>query len=271
MIMNLLRTGILVFSIWTSSLNAADWPQWRGPTRDGVSTEKGLLKQWPAGGPPLAWKATGLGAGHGGVSVAGSHVFSTGDKSGSGFAVVLDKNTGKVVWTASIGKAGADPAGPRTTPTVDGSRVFVLGQFGDLVCLDTGTGKEVWRKSFEKDFSGRCGGWKYSESPLVDGERLVCTPGSAQGSMVALNKQTGAVLWQTSELTDSAEYSSPIVETIDGVRQVHSTYRRTCCGGGSRNRKTALEGGAAWRNCDCAHTDLPRPPRLRDFRLRGGV
>jgi outer membrane protein assembly factor BamB len=211
--------AILFLSLWAGSLLAADWPQWRGPNRDDISGEKGLLKQWPLGGPPLAWKATGLGAGHGGVAVAGANVFSTGDKSGSAFVVALNRATGKVGWTARIGKAGADPVGPRSTPTVDGGRVFVLGQFGDLVCFETATGKEVWRKSFEQDLGGRCGGWKYSESPLVDGERLVCTPGSAQGSIVALNKRTGAVLWQTREFTDPAEYSSPIVEQIGGVRQ----------------------------------------------------
>ncbi len=216
--MQLGRLLVLV-SLGFGSVCAADWPQWRGPNRDDISAEKGLLERWPAGGPPLAWKASGLGAGHGGVSVAGTHVFSTGDKNGGAFAVALNRGTGQVVWTARVGNAGAGPVGPRSTPTVDAGRVYVLGQFGDLVCLEAATGKEVWRKSCESDFGGRCGGWKYSESPLVDGERLICTPGSSRGSMVALNKKTGAVLWQTAELTDPAEYSSPIVAEIDGVRQ----------------------------------------------------
>jgi outer membrane protein assembly factor BamB len=151
--------------------------------------------------------------------VVGARIFATGDENDSAFAVALDKASGKVVWKAKIGKGGADPAGPRSTPTVDGNRLYMLGQFGDLVCLETGTGKEVWRQNIEQSFGGRCGGWKYSESPLVDGGKLVCTPGSPQGSMVALDKMTGSLLWQTKELADPAEYSSPIVAQIDGVRQ----------------------------------------------------
>jgi outer membrane protein assembly factor BamB len=142
-----------------------------------------------------------------------------GDQGGSAVAVAMDGATGKVVWTANIGKAGADPAGPRGTPTVDGDRIYVLGQFGNLACLEAATGKEVWRKDLEKELGGRCGGWKYSESPLVDREKVVCTPGGAQGCLAALAKGTGAVLWQSKELTDPAEYSSLIVEEIGGVRQ----------------------------------------------------
>lgn len=216
---NYFATAILFVSLCSSPVLATDWPEWRGPLRDNVSTESGLLREWPVGGPPLVWKATGLGAGHGGVSVAGSHVFTMGDKSGSAFAVALDEASGKVLWTSQMGRGGADPAGPRSTPTVDGHRVFVLGQFGDLVCLEAATGKELWRKDLEKDFGGRCGGWKYSESPLVDGEKLICTPGSAQGAMLALNKGTGSLLWQTRGFTDAAEYSSPIVEEVWGLRQ----------------------------------------------------
>ncbi len=214
-----LEAAILLVSLYSSPVPATDWSQWRGPNRDDVSTEKGLLREWPADGPRLVWKATGLGAGHAGVSVVGSQVFTMGDKNGSAFAVALDNSSGKMRWTSKIGRAGADPAGPRSTPTVDGERLFVLGQFGDLVCLQTATGDELWRKDFEKDFGGRCGGWKYSESPLVDGEKVICTPGSAQGSMVAFNKRTGDLLWQTKDFTDPAEYSSPIVEQVFGLRQ----------------------------------------------------
>lgn len=221
---------VLFVSLTTTAVAAGDWPQWRGPNRDDVSTETDLLKEWPAAGPPLIWKATGLGAGHAGVSVAGPQVFGMGDKSGSAIAFALDGATGELVWTARIGKAGADPAGPRSTPTVDGGRIYVLGQFGDLVCLEAATGKEVWRKDLEKDFGGQCGGWKYSESPLVDREKLVCTPGGAQGCLVALNKGTGAVLWQSKEFTDSAEYSSPIVEQIGGVRQYIQLTRENVVG-----------------------------------------
>jgi outer membrane protein assembly factor BamB len=198
---------------------ATDWPQWRGPNRDDVSTETGLLQQWPAGGPPLAWKATDLGAGHAGVSVAGGRVFTMGDREGGGFAIALDESNGKLLWKEKIGRAGEDPPGPRGTPTVDGDKVYVLGQFGDLVCFQAALGTEVWRKNLADEFGGKCGGWRYSESPLVDGDKVVCTPGSPRGSIVALNKQTGALLWQTRDIADAAEYSSPLVEQIGGVRQ----------------------------------------------------
>jgi outer membrane protein assembly factor BamB len=208
-----------ILCLTSALLSAADWPQWRGPNRDDVSSEQGLLKQWPAGGPPLAWKATGAGAGFGGVAVAGAKVFVLGDKSDSSFAFALDATSGGPIWRARIGKAGGDPSGPRSTPTVDGDSLYVLSQFGDLVCLETAGGKEIWRKDLEKEFGGRCGGWMFSESPLVDGDRVVCTPGSERGSIAAFNRKTGQLLWQTKGFTDPAEYSSPITAQIGGVRQ----------------------------------------------------
>jgi outer membrane protein assembly factor BamB len=215
---NVLTTVVSLY-LTSALLTAGDWPQWRGPNRDDVSSEQGLLKQWPPGGPPLVWKATGAGAGQGGVAVSGGKVFTSGDKGESSFALALDVASGGLVWTAKIGRTGGDPPGPRSTPTVDGDRVYVLGQFGDLVCLDVATGKEVWRRSLEKEFAGRCGGWKYSESPLVDGDRVVCTPGGAQGSIAAFNRRTGELLWQSKGFTDPAEYSSPIAVEIGGARQ----------------------------------------------------
>src|SRR5580658_8376847 len=137
----------------------------------------------------------------------------------SSFAFALDVTSGGPIWRARIGKAGGDPAGPRSTPTVDGDRLYVLSQFGDLVCLETASGKEVWRKSLEKECGGRCGGWMFSESPLVDGDRVVCTPGSERGSIAAFNRKSGQLLWQTKGFTDPAEYSSPITAQIGGVRQ----------------------------------------------------
>jgi outer membrane protein assembly factor BamB len=212
-------TSIFLICLTSLPLIASDWPQWRGPNRDDVSTETGLLKQWPAGGPPLTWKAIGLGAGHGGISVAAGRVFTTGDKGDASFAIASTEADGKEIWRARIGKPGGGPPGPRGTPTVDSDRVYVVGQFGDLVCLKAATGEKIWRRNLEKDFGGRCGGWNYTESPLVDAGRLICTPGSSRGSMAALNKMTGELLWQTKEITDAAEYSSPIVEEIGGVRQ----------------------------------------------------
>ena len=138
--------------------------------------------------------------------------------------VALDLATQKEIWAARVGPPHAD--GPRCTPTVDGELLYALGTDGDLVCLETATGKERWHKSFVKDFGGQMMSmWKFSESPLVDGDRLICTPGGKDAAMVALNKKTGEVIWKSRlpELgpkgKDGAGYSSAVVAEIDGVRQ----------------------------------------------------
>ncbi len=213
--------SVIVLSIvWISGVAlAGDWPQWRGIKRDGLSTETGLLKQWPEAGPKLAWKATGLGAGFSTVSIAGDRIYTAGDIGDSSYILSLNLADGKVLWKTKLGKTGGGPAGPRGTPAVDGDLVYALGQHGDLVCVEAATGKEVWRKNLAKDFGGKFGGWLYSESPLVDGDRLICTPGGSQGTLMAFNKKTGEVLWRCGDWTDNAEYSSAIVETLGGVRQ----------------------------------------------------
>ena len=232
--------GLALVTTFSAPAASGDWPQWRGPKRDGLSTETGLLKEWPTNGPALLWKATGLGAGHGGVAVVGGRIFTTGDKGESSFLVAVEGGDGTVAWTARIGRPGGGPPGPRSTPTVDGDLIFCLGQHGELVGVESATGKEVWRKHLVKDFGGKCGGWLYSESPLVDGDRLICTPGSERGTLLALDKKTGALLWQTAGLTDSAEYSSPMVVTIGGVRQYVQLTGRSVAG-------VAVDGRLLWR------------------------
>jgi outer membrane protein assembly factor BamB len=126
---------------------------------------------------------------------------------------------GKTLWTTKVGKSGGDHPGTRSTPTIDGDRVYAIGQFGDLVCLEAGTGKEVWRKDLRKDLSGAMGGWGYAESPLVDGDKLICTPGGKHGTVAAFDKKTGDVLWRTKDLTDGAQYSSLMMADIGGTKQ----------------------------------------------------
>jgi len=199
---------------------AHDWPQWRGPNRDGISTETGLLKQWPSNGPPVAWVASGVGRGYSSVSVAGNQLFTMGDGTDSSFVHALNLANGKVQWSSKVGRPGGDYPGTRCTPTVSGDLVFALGQFGDLVCLKASDGTEVWRKSMEKDFGGlMMSGWGYSESPLVDGDRLICTPGGPQGTVIALNKATGELLWQSKEFTDRAAYSSVVPSDLGRTHQ----------------------------------------------------
>jgi len=202
---------------------AGDWPQWRGAQRDGRSSDTGLLQEWPEGGPKLAWKANGLGKGYSGIAVVGDRLYTLGDLSGSSSLLALNADGGKVLWTAKVGADGAPGwggfAGPRCTPTVDGDMVLAVDQWGQLVCVKAADGREVWRKHFEKDFGGHRPEWGFSESPLVDGDRVVCTPGGDKGAMVALNKKTGEVIWQAKDFTDGAQYSSIVAAEIGGVRQ----------------------------------------------------
>ena len=201
---------------------ADDWPQWRGPDRNARSKETGLLKTWPKGGPPLVWKARGLGVGYSTPSVAGGRVFVMGNREQTECVVCLDAQTGNTLWTADVGpvrkEKNDDPPGPRCTPTVDGALVYALGRSGDLVCLETATGKEVWRKDLRKDFDGEVGPFNYCESPLIDGDQLFCTPGG-KTSCVALDKKTGAVRWRTEVPGGKAGYASPIVVEFGGTRQ----------------------------------------------------
>lgn len=219
-----------------------DWPQFRGPDRTGVSREAGLLKQWPAGGPPMVWKASGIGAGMGGLAISGGRIYTTGDSEGSAWLYALNEADGKQVWKAKIGRGGQlgnvwRPAGPRATPTVDGDRIYILGQFGDLVCFTT-EGKEVWRTDYVKDHTGIVPVWGCSESPLVDGEKLICTPGAEDGTLMALNKRTGALIWKTQVPEgptgdrdflgkSGAAYASVIAIDFGGQRQdgVHHSRR----------------------------------------------
>jgi outer membrane protein assembly factor BamB len=200
---------------------ASDWPQWRGPERTNISKESGLLAEWSEDGPKLAWKAEGVGEGYAGVSVAAGRIYTMGEDAKSSNIRALDEKSGKILWSANVGKVGGGDGypGPRATPTVDGDRVYAMGQFGDLVCV-TADGKEVWRKNLEKDFGGKMmSGWGFAESVLVDGDNVVCTPGGKQGTILALNKATGEPVWRSKQYTDSAAYSSLVAAEIGGKKQ----------------------------------------------------
>jgi outer membrane protein assembly factor BamB len=201
----------------------SDWPQFRGPNLNNISPDTGLLPEWSAGGPTLVWEAKGLGVGYSGVALAGGMIYSAGDKGDSTEVVALKALDGSPVWSSKLGKSDAPGQpkfeGPRSTPTVSDGLVVVLGQWGDLVGYDAQNGKEIWRKDLVKDFGGEYPKWGYSESPVVDGERVIVTPGGSRGAMVALNKKDGSLVWQCKDLTDAAHYSSVIIEEIGGVRQ----------------------------------------------------
>ncbi|MDW8222303.1 MAG: PQQ-binding-like beta-propeller repeat protein [Gemmatales bacterium] len=196
------------------------WPQWRGPFRNGICPETGLLPQWPKDGPPLLWETKGLGRGYSSVAIDAGRIVTMGDRSDACYVICLDADNGKELWSARVGKTGGNYPGPRSTPTIDGDYVYALGQFGDLVCLRLADGREVWRKNFQTDFQGRKGdSWHYSESVLIDGDKLVCTPGGEAAPIVALEKLTGAVLWKAKIPGGVRAGHSSIVIAETGVRQ----------------------------------------------------
>jgi outer membrane protein assembly factor BamB len=211
-----------------------DWPGWRGADRTGVSPETGLLKKWPPDGPKLLWTSKGLGIGYSTPSVAGGRVFLLGGKENEEYVLALDVKDGRQLWATKIGLVGknliVNYPGPRCTPTVDGDRLYVLGSDGDLACLAV-DGKVLWQKNMAKDFEGKRGSWAYAESPLLDGDFLVVTPGGPTNSLVALHKKTGDLIWKT-PLPDMGEaaYSSAIVAEVGGVRQYVQILRRGMVG-----------------------------------------
>src|SRR5438128_10931422 len=212
------------------SLRAADYPQWRGPGRDGISKDTGLLKEWPKDGPALLWKIETLGGGFSTPAVACGKIFINVDKEGKEYAVALDTKNGKEIWSVELGKVGPNLGpqypGTRSTPTVDGGKVFCLGSDGDLACLDAATGSVKWKKNYKTDFGGKAGMWAYSESPLVDGDIVIGTPGGEKATLVALNKNTGSVVWRCivpsldeNIAGEPAGYASIIIAQTGGIKQ----------------------------------------------------
>src|SRR5918997_3454973 len=193
-----------------SAQAGGEWPQWRGPNRDGISKETGLLKQWPESGPPLVWKASGAGRGYSSLAASKGRLYTLGLRGDKEFVVAFDIKSGKEVWATPYGNAFRNDRGdgPRGTPTVDGERVYALGGNGDLAALDAATGKVVWTLNVLEKFGGRNITWGISESPLVVGEKLLVNPGGPRASVVALNKKDGALIWKSQ--SDKAGYSSAI-------------------------------------------------------------
>jgi outer membrane protein assembly factor BamB len=221
-----------------SSAWADDWPQFRGPDRSNVSKEKGLLKAWPKGGPKLLWTFKDGGLGFSSVSVVKGVVYTLGTdaKFQDEYVIALDEKTGAELWRTKIApiqvlQNNSWGNGPRGSPTIDGNLLYALGSQSELVCLDiTAKGKLVWKKNLITDLGGKLmdapgfdDGWGYSESPLVDGKLLICTPGGAKGTLAALDKTTGTVVWRGTDQKENAPYSSPVVAEFGGVRQYIQT------------------------------------------------
>lgn len=210
----------------STSSKADAWGQWRGPQRNGVSVEKGLLQEWPKEGPRQLWQVSHAGSGYGAPAVVGDRIYVLGNEGlENEFVLGLRAATGEKLWSSTLGKVGNPEQKPefpaaRSTPTVEGELLWALGSDGDLACVETSTGKIRWKKSLRTDFGGKPGIWAYAESPLIDGGVLICTPGGSDATIVALNKGTGELVWKCSvpENTEAA-YASAIVTEAGGVRQ----------------------------------------------------
>ena len=209
-------------SLVAISAFGADWPQWRGDSRRDHSPDKGLLARWPKEGPKQVWLFDNAGLGYAGYSIAKDSLFTMGLRDGQEFLIAVNASTGKEVWSTPAGPKYPNGwgDGPRMTPTVDGDRVFAIGGQGLLICVEAKDGKLVWSKNLVTDLGGNLQDWGYTESPLVVGDVVICTPGGAQGTLAGLDKSTGAVRWRTSGLTDNAQYSSPILIQHGGQPQV---------------------------------------------------
>ena len=202
------------------SPRAEDWPQWRGPNRDGISKETGLLKTWPEGGPKRVWLFENAGNGYSTFAVVGNRLFTTGTRDGSEIVLALDASSGKEVWAAPIETVFDNRwgGGPRGCPTVDGNEVYAMSGKGTLACINAADGKVIWKQSMTS-LGGKVPGWGYTESVLVDGDRVICTPGGSAGAIAALDKKTGKPIWQSKEFTDGAQYSSIVAAKINGTPQ----------------------------------------------------
>lgn len=238
-VLSILALVLALSPLAASPAVAADWPQWRGPERDGKSPDSGpLMTSWPEGGPPLAWQSSGLGGGFSSLSAVGDRLYTMGDLGDKQHVIALDRSDGKVLWKTAVGPAWVDQyGGPRGTPTVAGGRVYALSTEGELVCLDAKSGEKVWSRNLPEDFGGRMMSvWKFAESPLVHDGRVIVTPGAPDTGLVALEPATGKVIWRAKlpeigpEGKDGAGYSSVVVSNGGGVEQYVQVMGRGAVG-----------------------------------------
>lgn len=240
------------------SAAASDWPQWRGPDRSDVSRETGLLKSWPESGPKQVWVYRNAGNGYSGPAIAAGKFFILGTRDGSEILLVLDAATGKELWTTKIGTILENDwgDGPRGTPAVDGERVYALSGVGNLICANVADGKILWQASMIA-LGGDLPGWGYTESVLVDGDKVLCTPGGSKGAIAALDKLTGKVLWQSKQVTDEAHYSSIVPAVINNTRQYVQLMETSIVG------VAASDGKLLWRTSFPGRTAVIPTPVVR--------
>jgi outer membrane protein assembly factor BamB len=223
-----LLTGFSLLCLGSTAVFAENWPQWRGPQRIDHSPDTGLLKSWPSTGPKKVWMFENAGVGYSGPAIVDGVLYTLGAREDEEQLIALDAKTGKELWFATLAPVYDNKwgDGPRSTPTIDGGVAYVMAAKGDLHAIDLRSKKSLWSVSMTKDLGGKLQSWGYTESPLVDGDQVICTPGGKKGAMAALNKKTGKVIWQSEELTEEAWYSSPMKATIQGKAQ----YVQLCHG-----------------------------------------
>lgn len=233
---------LVLFVCYAIDARAQDWAQWRGSNRQGVSKETGLNLDWSEKKPTLTWVFRQAGAGYSSPVIAGGILYCQGAADGNDFAFALDAKTGALKWKQVLGKLFVQDRGdgPRGSVTVDGDKLYLVRGGGQIHCLSAADGKLIWQKDFRSDLGGNIMSdydWGFSESPLVDGNLVICTPGGANGTLAALNKHTGAVVWQTKEWTDLGGYSSMIVAEVDGIRQYIQLTRQGVAGVAAKDGK----------------------------------
>jgi len=210
---------------WAAAAAAADWPQWQGPDRNAMSSERGLLQEWTAEGPSLAWKVEGLGGGHGTPSITAGRIFGMANRGEDEVVWALSEKDGSPLWVTRLGprfkpQMPQGQEGPGATPTVAGDLLYVVGLGGNVACLQAKDGAIVWQRDLRGDFGAPVPTWSFRESPLVDGDRVIVTPGAADATLAALDKLTGKTIWKSQVPGNPpAAYSSAIAVEFDGQRQ----------------------------------------------------
>ncbi len=254
----LLLLGSAIGAATTLAANF-DWPQWRGADRTDVSKETGLLKSWPAGGPKRIWLYENGGNGYSGPAIAGGKLFTIGTRDGNEVLLALDANTGKELWSASLGEILANDwgGGPRGTPTIDGDRVYAMSGKGNVASVNIADGKVLWQQGMTA-LGGRVPQWGYTESVLIDGDHAVCTPGGSQGAIAAMDKKTGKVVWRSTEFKDGAQYSSLVPAVINGTRQYVQLTMQSIAG------VAAKDGKLLWHSPWPGKTAVIPTPIVRD-------
>ncbi len=242
-------TLLLILAIAAAHVSAADWPQFHGPNRNNKSPDKGLLKAWPEGGPSRIWEAAGIGEGYSTVSIVGNRIYTTGAINGDCVITALDMD-GKKVWTRKNGKAWERSyPGTRSTPTITDGLLYHLSGIGNLICVKADSGDVVWSTDILKEFGGRNIIWGLAESPLVIGDKVICTPGGENVSMVALDRKTGKVAWKCTGADDKPGYASPILIEYEGLKQIVTAMSESIVG------VRASDGKLLWQYPHKVYTD----------------